>query len=72
MGKQMRIKSASLNLILEANGKLTGDQLLAKQRADAEAIRRAEIDALPKYMSRKQRAALRRTLRKGAALEDDA
>lgn len=61
----MKTKSAPLNLILEANGKPTGDQLLAQQRAGAEDSRRAYIDALPKYMSSKQRCALRRTIRRG-------
>lgn len=69
----MRVKSAPLNLILEANGKPTGDQLLAQQLAEAKAarqvvkeLRQADMATLPKYLSSRQLQALRRTLRKGA------
>lgn len=61
----MRLKSASLEIIAKANGKLTGDELRKKERDDAEQKRREAIAELPKYMSPKQRARLRKVLRNG-------
>ena len=60
----MGLKTASLNIILEAVGKLTGDQLLANRKLEEEAKLRAEKDALPRYFSGKQRRALKRILKK--------
>lgn len=61
----MRIKSASLELILKANGKPTGDEIVAARlKAERDAIR-AEVQALPKYLNSSQRRALRKVIAKG-------
>lgn len=52
----MRLKTAPLDLILKANNKLTGDELRAKERADAEAARVQAIkDAGMGHLTKKQR-----------------
>lgn len=67
----MRLKSASLDLIAKANNKLTGDELRAQRKAEEDARRKAEMDALPCYMNSRKRRALRKVLAKAQLQEND-
>ena len=66
----MRIKSAPLDLILQANGLPTGDELRAQQREAKFAERREELAATP-YLNSNQRRNLRRVIEKANQPEQD-
>ena len=61
----MRLKSATLEQIAKANGKLTGDELRAQRKAQEEADIRAMKDAEPRYMTSRQRRALKKCIERG-------
>lgn len=55
-------KKASHDLIAQANGLKTVDELWTERKAADIAWRAAELDALPSYMNGRQRKALRERL----------
>lgn len=67
----MRLKSAPLDLILQANGEPTGDELRAQAREARHAATRAEINALPVYLNSNQRRNLRCVIEKANQPEQD-
>ncbi len=58
------MKSAPLDLILKANGKKTGEELIAERLAKEKAARDALMDKTGYFMNARQRRSLRKTLEK--------
>ncbi len=67
----MKLKSAPLDLILQANHIPTGDELRAQQRAALDARLAAERAAAPRLLNARQRRNLRRLLAKHAESTND-
>ena len=67
----MKLKSAPLDLILQANNLPNGDELRAQQRAALDVRLAAERAAAPRFLNAQQRRNLRKLLAKHAKDTND-
>jgi hypothetical protein len=66
----LRVKTATLDLILKANGQPTGDELRMQAHETQAAKTAAEKAAAPYFLNSKQRRNLRKVLAKAQQTED--